>query len=66
MDVFTEFPARTYESLIVRYPTATTRAPSVCVADAADRLASSYRGGAPGDAVLLPFLTCIGTPSSST
>jgi hypothetical protein len=55
-DFFTEFPATDYDSLIVRYSGDQDGRFGSCFAEAADRLAASYRGGAPDDALLLPLL----------
>jgi hypothetical protein len=54
-DLFTEFPATTHDRLIVRYPDAMTNLEH-SFSDAAERLADSYKGRAPDDALLLPFL----------
>lgn len=55
-DIFTEFPGSDHATLIVRYPSEDGGRFSFCFADAADRLAASYRGQAPDDALLMPFL----------
>jgi hypothetical protein len=55
-DLFTAFPATAHKTLIVRYPDRDDGRLAHCFADAAERLADSYRGSAPDDALLLPFL----------
>ena len=55
-DIFTEFPATDRASLIVRYPRESGARVGYCFAAAADRLASTFRGSAPDDALLMPFL----------
>ena len=55
-DIFTEFPATSHAGLIVRYPgDGADRLPH-SFADAAERLASTFTGQAPDDALLMPFL----------
>ena len=55
-DVFTQFAATGHDGLIVRYPDSDDGRLSSCFAGAADRLFASYEGGAPDDALLLPYL----------
>ncbi|MGB7961476.1 MAG: hypothetical protein WCF12_00755 [Propionicimonas sp.] len=55
-DVFTAFPASDYGNLIVRYPDANDGRLAASYAEAANRLAGTFRGQAPDDALLLPFL----------
>lgn len=55
-DIFTEFPAVNAAGLIVRYPREGGDRLAYCFADAAERLASTFSGGAPDDALLMPFL----------
>lgn len=55
-DIFTEFPATDHAGLIVRYAGKGAERLAHSFADAAERLASTFRGQAPDDAVLMPFL----------
>ena len=55
-DIFTEFPATHTAAMIVRYPHEGGDRIAFCFADAAERLASSFRGGPGDDALLMPFL----------
>src|SRR5262245_61150739 len=55
-DILTAFPATAYKRLIVRYAHENDGRLGSCFADAADRLASTYRGRPADDAMLLPFL----------
>lgn len=55
-DIFTEFPATDRAGLIVRYPREGGDRLAYCFAHAAERLASTFRGEAPDDALLMPFL----------
>ncbi|WP_157973751.1 hypothetical protein [Desertihabitans aurantiacus] len=54
-DIFTEFPAGDRAGLIVRFPDRTDSL-GYSFADAAERLATTFRAQAPDDAMLLPFL----------
>lgn len=55
-DILTEFPATDYAGLIVRYPEAGNGRLAHCFADAAERLAATFRGGAADDSLLMPVL----------
>lgn len=55
-DVFTAFPATTQDRLIVRYPDENDGRPAYSFAESANRLAGTFTGEAPDDALLLPFL----------
>jgi hypothetical protein len=55
-DIFTEFGATGRDGLIVRYPDSDDGRLGSSFAAAADRLFASYKGGAPDDALLLPYL----------
>ena len=55
-DIFTEFPATDHAGLIVRYAGDGANRLGHSFADAAERLASTFGGQAPDDALLMPFL----------
>lgn len=55
-DVFTAFPATTHDRLIVRYPDGNDGRLAFSFAESANRLAGTFAGEAPDDALLLPFL----------
>lgn len=55
-DFFGQFPAAGTEGLIVRRPMPDLAALAYGYAEAADRLASTHKGRAPDDVILLPYL----------
>lgn len=55
-DIFTEFPAINHAGLIVRYPSGGHGRLSHAFANAAERLALTFRGDPADDAMLMPFL----------
>lgn len=55
-DIFTQYPANTYEELIVRYSGEDDGRLGASFAQAADRLAGTHTGRPVDDALLLPYL----------
>lgn len=55
-DIFTQYPANTYEDLIVRYSGEDDGRLGASFAQAADRLAGTHTGRPVDDALLLPYL----------
>ena len=55
-DILNQFPATAYERQVVRYASEHDGRLGMCYAEAADRLASTHRGRATDDALLMPFL----------
>lgn len=54
--LFRLYPGTQYDGLIARYPVDSDLRLEYCFADAAERLASTYRGQASDDAILYPWL----------
>lgn len=55
-DIFTQYPANTYEELIVRYSEDNDGRLGASFAEAADRLAKTHAGRPVDDVLLLPYL----------